>query len=125
MHSLWKACQEAIFMVQLTEEIFKRQVNVIVYSNNQGALFLVKNHQVGQQTKHIDICQHFVRNLQKQKRVLGTFVHNEDNMADGAKNLLENLLVTHAIKLKTGENLISQSEDVGANNHIQESEFSL
>jgi len=62
-----KACQEAVFMVQLIEEVFKQHINVVVYCNNQGALFLVKNCQVGQYTKHIDFCQHFVRDLQKKK----------------------------------------------------------
>jgi len=47
-------------------------------------------------------------------------------MADSVtKNLLEKLFVMHAIKLKTGKNLISQREDVGADDSIQESEFPL
>jgi len=82
-----EACQEAVFLAQLIKEIFKHQTNSVVYScysDNQGALFLVKNCQVGQQTKHIDIHQHFVRDLQKQKQVLGVFVRSKNNMADSA-----------------------------------------
>jgi len=66
-------------MVQLIKELFKQQIYVVVYSNKQGTLFLVKKHQVGQQTKHINICQHFVSDLQKQKQVMGTFIRRKDN----------------------------------------------
>ena len=41
-----KACQEAIFMNQLLEELFGVPTSAVVYGNNQGALFLVKNGQV-------------------------------------------------------------------------------
>jgi len=43
-----EACQEAVFLAQLIEEIFKWQTNAVVHNDNQGALFLVKNCQVGQ-----------------------------------------------------------------------------
>jgi len=62
-----EASQEAIFMNQLLEELFGTPTSAVVYGNNQGALFLVKNCQVTLQTKHIDICQYFVRELQTEK----------------------------------------------------------
>ena len=112
--SYGEVCQEAMFMNQLLDELLKGEMCAVVYGDNQGALFLVKNWQVSQQTKHINICQHFVHNLQQQKKVVGEFIQSEDNMADGStKNLPEKLFMRHVAKLKGGANLISQREDVG------------
>jgi len=42
-----EACQkEAMFMIQLIVETFEWQVNAVGHSENPGALFLVKHHQV-------------------------------------------------------------------------------
>ncbi len=54
--SYGEECQEAMFMNQLLDELLKGETCAVVYSDNQGALFLVKNQQVSQQMKHIDIC---------------------------------------------------------------------
>jgi len=62
--SYGEGCQEVMFMNQLLEELFMEKLSAVVYSDNQGLLFLVKNCQVSQRTKHIDIRQHFVRDLQ-------------------------------------------------------------
>jgi len=84
-----------------------------VYGDNQRAFFLVKNWQVSQRMKHIDIRSHFVRDLQCAKKVIGAYVQSEETMADGAtKNLAEKLFATHVLDLKTGVNLVSQREDV-------------
>jgi len=46
-------------------------------------------------------------------------VRSEDNMVDSAmKNLPEKLFVTHVAKLKNGEIMISQREDVRADKHL-------
>jgi len=112
--SYGEACQEAVFMNQLLGELLGKEVNAVVYGDNQGALFLVKNQQVSQRTKHIDIRNHFVRELQRKKQVMGLYVRSEKNIADGAtKNTPEKLFTEHTCILKTGMNLISRREDVG------------
>jgi len=58
--SYGEACQEAVFMNQLLDELLQDNSSALVYRDNQGALFLVKNWQVSQRTKHIDIRSHFV-----------------------------------------------------------------
>ena len=50
-----EGCQEALFMNQLLEELLGKLTSATIYGDNQGALFLVKNLQVSQRTKHIDI----------------------------------------------------------------------
>jgi len=108
------ACQEAVFMCQLMEEIFGENPSRVVYNNNQGVLFLVENSQVSQQTKCIVIWWHFVRDLQKHKKVISKFVWSKNNLADRAtKNQAEKLFTQHARMLKEGTNLIAWREDVG------------
>ncbi len=72
--SYGEACQEAMFMNQLLNELLKNNTSMVVYGDNQGVLYLVKKRQVSQHMKHIDICQHFVSDLQRQKKVIGQFV---------------------------------------------------
>ncbi len=60
----------------MLEEILV-QTSATVYNNNQGAVLLVTNSQVSQRTKHIGIQQHFVRDLQKQKKVVSEFVQTK------------------------------------------------
>jgi len=85
----------------------------------KGVLYLVKNRQASQCMKHIDIHEHFIRVLQRQKKVIGQFVQSKENMADRAiKNLPEKLLMQHMEALKTGVNLIRWREDVTDNREI-------
>jgi len=57
--------------------------------------------------KHIYMCQHFVSDLQRQKKV-GEVLQSEENMADRAtKNMLEKLFAWHVASLKTRANLMS------------------
>jgi len=94
--SYGEICQEAMFMNQLLNKLLTSNTSVVVYGDNQGALYLVKNRQVSQHTKHIDICQHFVKDLQRQKKVIGWFVQSKENMADGdTKNLPDKLFMQH------------------------------
>ena len=73
----------------------------------------MKNCQVSQRTKCINIHQHFVQDLMQQKKVIGQYVQSKWNMADSAmKNLPEKLFEQHVDLLKHGENLISQRKDV-------------
>jgi hypothetical protein len=39
----------------------------IIYEDNLGEIFLVKNQQVSARTKHIDIRHHFMREVQAKK----------------------------------------------------------
>jgi len=54
----------------------------------------VKNRQISECRKHINIHQHFISDLQRQKKVIDKFVQSDQNMADGAtKNLPEKLFM--------------------------------
>ena len=40
-----------------------------IYEDNQGAIFLAKDRQVGIRTKHNDICHHFLREMVEEKDI--------------------------------------------------------
>lgn len=51
--------------------------------DNNGAIGLVKNRQVGERSKHIDIAYHYVRELQKNGKINVNYIHTDDMVADG------------------------------------------
>jgi hypothetical protein len=53
--SLESGATQANFLQQLPEEIAECKNPGIILEDNTGAIFLVKNQQVGSQTKHIDV----------------------------------------------------------------------
>ena len=53
------ANQEFLFMENLMGKLGVAVEPGLLFNNNQGAIVLIKNRQVGQQTKHIDIRHHF------------------------------------------------------------------
>ena len=54
----------------------------VVYEDNQGAIHLTKNYQVGARTKHIDIRHHWIRDLHQQQRIVIKYIRSENNIAD-------------------------------------------
>ena len=68
----------------------------VLYENNQGAIFPVKNSQVGICTKHIDICHHFMRDMMEYKDIDIKYIRSEENPADiMTKNTSEAYFVKH------------------------------
>ena len=65
----------------------------ILLEDNTGAIYLVKNQQVGQRTKHIDVRWHFIRELYEAGKIAVKFVRSENNEADiNTKNVTVKLL---------------------------------
>ena len=54
----------------------------VIYEDNQGAIFLAKNRQVGIHTKQIDIRHHFLRGMVEDKDSDIQNIWSEDNPAD-------------------------------------------
>lgn len=102
--SLTECCQEAMFTNMLLEELLGRKpLPAIIYEDNTGAIFLVKNQQVGTRTKHIDIRHHFIRNLQENKQIEVRFIKSEDNYADiMTKNTTEKIFNHLSSQIKDG-----------------------
>ena len=58
----FSACaQEVKFVSMLLGETTKVKKPSVIYEDNQGAIFIANNRQVGIPTKHIDIRHHFMQ----------------------------------------------------------------
>ena len=51
--------------------------------DNQSALALVKNPQVNDRTKHIDVAHHHIRDLQGKKKIQIDYIPTDQMVADG------------------------------------------
>jgi hypothetical protein len=90
--SLSMAAQEVKFMQMLLDELVGCVKPGVILEDNTGAIFLVKNSQVGMRTKHIDVRHHFLRELWKHGEVSPLYIKSEDNVADVmTKNVSETL----------------------------------
>ena len=75
----------------------------IIYKDNQGAIFLAKNTQVGIRTKHIDIRHHFLRDMVEEKDIDIQYIRSEDNPADiVTKNISEADFTRHMRRITEG-----------------------
>ena len=63
-------------------EITEVQKPSVIYEDNQGAIFLAKNRQVGIHTKHIYIHYHFLRDMVEDMNIDIQYICIEDNPAD-------------------------------------------
>jgi hypothetical protein len=110
--ALSECAQEAMFTQALLKEITGLQNTAIIYEDNLGAIYLVKNYQVSARTKHIDIRHHYVRDLRNEKKLDIRFKRSEDNSADiMTKNTQKELFEKHTKDIRTGS-LTCWKEDV-------------
>ena len=102
------AANGIVFTTNLIEEIMgkgemKKPAEFI--GDNQGALYLMNNMQVGQRTKHIDIKAHWLRQEIRRKTLKTKFTPSEDMVADiDTKNTDEKTFMRHATFKRYGEN---------------------
>ena len=66
----------------LLGEMTKVDKPSIICEDNQGAIILAKNRQVGIRTNHIDICNHFLRTMVEEKDLDIQYIRSEENPAD-------------------------------------------
>ncbi|HEY9706752.1 MAG TPA: Ty1/Copia family ribonuclease HI, partial [Oculatellaceae cyanobacterium] len=98
------ANQELLFVQNLMKEMGMALMPGILFNNNKGAIALVKNRQVSQRTKHIDVCHHFIRDTWEGGAMDIRFVGTENNEADiCTKNLdgTSHIRIQEAIRLGT------------------------
>jgi hypothetical protein len=101
--ALSECTQEAIFTQNLITEITGEMKTAIIYEDNLGAIFLLKNQQISQRTKHIDIRHHYMRNLMEDKRIEVRFIRSEENAADiETKNTDGKTFEKHTASIRNG-----------------------
>ena len=93
------ACaQEVSFVNTLLEYMTKVYKPSVIYEVNQGIIFLVKNRQVGIHTKHIDIRNHFLRDIVEDKYIGIQYIWSEDNPVDIMTNNTSEAYFTRHMK---------------------------
>lgn len=55
-----------------------------MYGDNQGVIALVRNPQLHERSKHIDISYHYIRDLASKRRLEITYILTQDMVADGS-----------------------------------------
>jgi hypothetical protein len=112
--------QEAVFTRNLVEELTGQKKPAIIYEDNLGTIFLVKNQQVSSRTKHIDIRHHFMRDLQDSKELDVRFKWSENNSADiMTKNTTKYIYDKHIKQIRHGS-LPFWKEDVKQDSSVNE-----
>ena len=82
--ALTLASQETEFLTQFLEEIglYNRQRPVVIFTDSQSAEAMANNDVNHGKTKHIEIKQHWIRRLVKEKKVELMHVGTKDMIAD-------------------------------------------
>jgi hypothetical protein len=81
--SYTEGCQNARFMQQLLGEIIGYEPTGIIFEDNLGCIFLIKNQKTSSRTKHLAVRHLFGRDLYIENKVLPAFVRSEENVSDG------------------------------------------
>ena len=77
------AAQEGVWLNQLLKDLkYNVQNPVVIYEDNQAAMFLANNPKTHPKTKHIDIKFHFIRDLVSSNKIVLKYCPTNDMLAD-------------------------------------------
>lgn len=74
--------KDAIWLQQIISELGLKCDTVPMYVDNQSAIKLTYNLEYHKKTKHIDICFHFVREIQKRGNIDVRYIDTKHQLAD-------------------------------------------
>ena len=80
--ALGLSTQEAIYLQRFTSDFKLSTEPILLYSDNQGALDLIKNPVNHARTKHIDIRHHFIREKLADGVIDYEYISTDNNVAD-------------------------------------------
>ena len=103
--ALSSVAQEVVFQSQMLDELLGdgHIKPSIIFEDNIGAIYLAKNSQVSQRTKHIDVRHHFIRGLIESRVADVKFVKSRSNPSDiMTKTVKENLFIKHEKSINSG-----------------------
>lgn len=93
---LGAAAKEALWLRSLIEQLFGTTLSpTTLFSNNQSAIALSKDHQYHARTKHIDIRFHFIRWIIEQGSIRLIYCPTDDMIADTLTKALPSAKVKH------------------------------
>ncbi|GAQ85528.1 hypothetical protein KFL_002390190 [Klebsormidium nitens] len=77
-----QALKEALWFPKLGGDLELDLGTVLIYCDNQGAIWLLKHPIASQRSKHIDVIHHFARERVARKEVAFAYCGTEDMKAD-------------------------------------------
>ena len=102
--------QEVVFEIQLLEELGIGIKPAIMLINNTGAIYLIKNHQVSQCTKHISVKWHFYREHHEHGDFVPIHHGTDDNASDIlTKNLDVKTYKKHDDAIQNGKTYLKEN----------------
>jgi hypothetical protein len=91
------------FLQKLIKELSGRCETAVIFEDNTGCIFLIRNHKTGERTKHIDIRYFGGGEMYQHKRAVPYFVTLNDNWSDDCtKKLVVKAFQRHAKILMYG-----------------------
>ena len=95
--------QEVRYVQQILKELTGQERTAWILEDNQGAIFLVKNPQIGARSKHIDIRHHYIRECYQKKQVNLIYEDTKLNHSDIlTKHTQEGVHLGHTKRITTG-----------------------
>ena len=90
------AAKEALWLRSFIEQLFDTKLSpTTMFSDNQSAIALAKDHQYHARTKHIDVRYHFIRWIVEKGAVRLVYCPTEDMVADTLTKALPSAKVKH------------------------------
>jgi hypothetical protein len=90
------AAKEALWLRSLIEQLFDEKLSpTTMFSDNQSAIALAKDHQYHARTKHIDVQYHFIHWIVEKGAVRLVYCLTEDMVADTLTKALPSAKVKH------------------------------
>jgi hypothetical protein len=77
--SLTEAVKEAIWLHGFLGDLGIEQVDHVVFCDNQSVIHLAKDEKFHERTKHIDVCNFFIRHHVKKKDLYVEKIGTKDN----------------------------------------------
>ena len=101
--SYTERAQNARFIQQLLAELIGTEPTAVIFEDNAGCIYLIRNQKTGSRTKHIAVRYLYGRELFQNGHAVPYFVRSEDNVSDGlTKNQPEKLFSVHHEILMNG-----------------------
>lgn len=80
--ALTEACQEALWIQKLLQDILPTKPEVLIWEDNQSCLKMIQDKKFSNRTKHIDTKFHFIKDLNNKQEISFKYCCTEEMKAD-------------------------------------------
>ena len=117
--SATQCAQDMLFGMRVMESVgLKVKKPMILRIDNKGAMDLTNNWSVGGRTRHVDVRQHFLRELKEQGLIKVEWISTEENESDlFTKNLAGPAFEKHTMVYCGNDEYVNDSHGEGVASH--------